>query len=123
MAKILVVEDDDQIRTLIKRMLEGENEYDVSEAQNGDEAIKLVRKTEYDLIITDIIMPEKEGIETIKEIRQIYPMIKIIAISGGGRIGPYDYLDLAKRLGAKKVFEKPFDLKEMLVAVKELLNA
>ena len=121
MARILVVEDDDQIRTLIKKMLEGEKEYEVAEAENGVVAVKLARKTEFDLIITDIIMPEKEGIETIKEIRQMYPMIKIIAISGGGRIGPYDYLDLAKRLGAKKVLEKPFDLKEMLVAVKELL--
>ncbi len=123
MANILVVEDDDQIRTLIKKMLEGEKTYSVTEAENGEKAIRLAKKTEFDLIITDIIMPEKEGIETIKEIREIYPMIKIIAISGGGRIGPYDYLDLAKRLGAKKVLEKPFDLKEMLVAVKELLNA
>lgn len=121
MPKILIIEDDDQIRTLIKKMLENETDYDVVEAADGNQGIRQFKTHNPDLVITDIIMPDKEGIETIKDLRKEHSEVKIIAISGGGRIGPYDYLDLAKRLGAQKVFEKPFDLKELLMAVNELL--
>jgi DNA-binding NarL/FixJ family response regulator len=66
-------------------------------------------------------MPEKEGLETIQELRRDDPDIKIIAISGGGQIGPADYLDVARRFGAKRTFSKPFNRKELLEAVDELL--
>lgn len=123
MPKILVIEDDDQIRTLIRKMLENETDYNVIEAADGNQGITQFKKHVPDLVITDIIMPDKEGIETIKDLRKEFSEVKIIAISGGGRIGPYDYLDLAKRLGASEVFEKPFDLKELVAAVKKLLTA
>ncbi len=122
MPKILIIEDDDQIRVLIKKMLENEANYEVIEAADGNQGIRQFKQNTIDLVITDIIMPDKEGIETIKELRKEAKDAKIIAISGGGRIGPYDYLDLAKRIGAKRVFEKPFDLKELVEAVKELLS-
>jgi CheY-like chemotaxis protein len=75
-----------------------------------------------DLLITDIIMPEKEGLETIFELRKTYPKLKIIAISGGGRISPSGYLPGAKLLGADMVFEKPLDQKKFLHAIALLLN-
>lgn len=120
MPRILVIDDDDLIRVMLTQMLEDAG-YAVAVAQNGDEGIKLFREQPADLIITDIIMPEKEGWETIVELRRDYPRVKIIAISGGGRIGPYSYLMVAKRFGAERVFTKPLKKEELLKAVRELL--
>ena len=75
-----------------------------------------------DLIVTDIIMPDKEGLESIMDYKQLNPEVKIIAISGGARIGPHTYLKMAEKFGAKKVFSKPFRNKELLDAVEELLS-
>ena len=75
-----------------------------------------------DLVITDLIMPEQEGLETITSLKKEYPGIKIIAISGGGRIGPEAYLPAAQELGADRVFSKPFDVRELAETVKELLS-
>lgn len=121
MARILIIDDDSDIRQMLKQMLNIEG-YDVDEATNGNEAIKIFNDKPADLIITDIIMPDKEGIETIREMRNKYSNIKIIAISGGGRAGPTDYLKIAKTFGANRTFTKPFDRKEFLDCVKELLN-
>jgi YesN/AraC family two-component response regulator len=96
--------------------------FEVTTADDGQKGVKSFREHPADLVITDIIMPEKEGIECIKELKRDFADIKIIAISGGGRIGPFDYLDLAKKFGAKRVFKKPFDWPEMLDAIRELLN-
>jgi DNA-binding NarL/FixJ family response regulator len=85
-------------------------------------SIKLYRANPTDLIITDLIMPEKEGIETIMELKKDFPDVKIIAISGGGRSKPESYLNLAKQLGAKRVFPKPIDREELLNAIRELLG-
>lgn len=120
--RILVVEDDASVREMVKKMLERVG-YDVIEAQNGSEAIERFQKAPTDLIITDIIMPDKEGIETIMELRRDFPDVKIIAISGGGRVGPDWYLTAARKLGAAKTFCKPFDRQEMLDAVHELVRS
>jgi len=121
MAKILIIDDDSQIRFIIRELLENDG-YTVEEASDGDEAIELNHKKAFDLIITDILMPGKEGIQTIQEFRNGSPKVKIIAISGGGHIGPSVYLDMAKKMGADLSIPKPFDLDIFLKKVKELLK-
>jgi len=122
MARILVIDDDVSVRSMLKRILEHDG-HQVSEADDGDVGIKRYRDNPTDLVITDIIMPNKEGIETILELRRDFPDIKIIAISGGGRVGPNDYLNAARLLGAKGTFTKPFDTREVLDTVNQLVSA
>jgi CheY-like chemotaxis protein len=122
MSRILIVDDDLQARAMLRQMLEL-NGYDIVEAVNGNDAIKIYQNNPTDLIITDLIMPEKEGIETIRELRRDFPDVKIIAISGGGRIGPDAYLTLAKKLGASYTLEKPFRQKEILDAIINIMNS
>ena len=98
------------------------NGYEVIEASDGKEGMSLYRKNPTDLIITDLIMPGKDGIEIIQELKKDFPDIKIIAISGGGRIGPQDYLHLAKMLGAQQTLTKPLELPELLKTIKELME-
>ena len=119
--RILVVDDDDQLREMLRKMLEKAG-YEVIEAADGKEALNLQEKSPSDLMITDIIMPEKEGIDTIMDFRMNYPQVRIIAMSGGGRIGPTEYLDMAEKLGADKTFAKPFSSKAMLATIKDLLH-
>jgi len=121
MPNILIIDDDNQFRTMLRKMVE-RNGYEVIEASDGKEGIELYRKNPTDLIITDLIMPEKDGIETIQELKKDFPDIKIIAISGGGRLGPQDYLHLAKMLGAQRTLTKPIELDELLKAIEELLK-
>ena len=118
--KILLIEDEEPMRIVLKNMLEKEG-HDVLEANNGKVGMSLYRENGADLVITDILMPEKEGFETIRELKQENPNVKIIAISGGGAIGPEEYLSIAKRLGVHRTFEKPFNREEILEAVNELL--
>ena len=106
---------------MLKEILEREG-YEVVDAQNGKEAIAIQETHPSDLIITDLIMPEQDGVETIIILTQKNPSTKIIAISGGGRIGPRDYLEMATALGANKTFCKPFKRFEIISAVKELLD-
>jgi len=120
MRRILVVDDDTQIRHMLREILEREG-YEVAVAENGREALALFDRHPTDLIITDLIMPEQDGVETIMEFTQKYPAVKIIAISGGGRIGPRDYLEMATALGARRTFYKPFKRQDILTAVQELL--
>ena len=120
MAKILVIDDDEQVRTMIKLTLEKAG-FDVSEACDGNEAVAVYDPQECDLVITDIVMPGKEGIETIMELKGINPNARIIAISGGGRINPEDYLKWARRFGVTRTFTKPVDRAKLLEAVDELL--
>ena len=109
MARILVIEDDDEVRELLRQILEHVG-YEVEEANDGDEGIKRYRETQSDLIITDIIMPKKEGIETITDLRMEFPDVKVIAISGGGRLGPEPYLEVAQSFGANRIIMKPFSI-------------
>lgn len=121
MAKILIIEDDETVRVVIRRILESKG-YDVVEAEDGRQGLEMYRKENVDLVLTDIVMPNKEGLETIRELRQVTPDVKIIAMSGGGRNSPYDYLNLAKKFGADRLFEKPFEWDELTQAISELLD-
>ena len=93
----------------------------VIEAGNGIDGLAVLPASGVELVITDIVMPGKEGIEVIMEIRRLYPQLKVIAISGGGRVGPTDYLRIASYLGAARVLAKPFSNEDLLTAVNELL--
>ncbi len=121
MATIYVFDDEPSILLMIKKMLEKAG-HEVGIALNGREGMELINEKIPDLIITDIIMPEKEGLETIMELRKKHPGLKIIAISGGGRFGPEGYLPGAKLLGADLVFQKPLVQKEFLNAIASLLD-
>jgi CheY-like chemotaxis protein len=121
MALILIIDDDNQFRAMLREMLERAG-YEVVDAPDGKEGIKLYREKAADLIITDIVMPEKEGIETIMELRRDFPDVKIIAISGGGRLDSGQYLIMAKSLGALYTFTKPVEREKLLQAVEELLK-
>ena len=121
MASILVIDDASEIREILREILEQAGHV-VRIASNGNNAIKLFRKDVTDLVITDILMPEKEGLETIRELRKINPNLKIIAISGGGRINAKSYLAIAKSFGAEKTIPKPFGNRDILNAVDELIT-
>ncbi|HEX7037520.1 MAG TPA: response regulator [Pseudomonadales bacterium] len=121
MTAILVIDDDASVREVVSEMLKLEG-YDVTIAANGREAIRLLDALRFDLVITDLIMPEKEGIETIAEIRRTHARLPILAISGGGRIGPSDYLETARYLGADATLAKPFARQELLTTVDSLLT-
>jgi len=118
--KILIIDDDQQIRKLLRQVMEWAG-YEVIEAEDGREGMLKQGQQHADLVITDLIMPEQEGLETITLLKKQYPEIKIIAISGGGRIGPEAYLPAAQGLGADRVFSKPFDVLHLATTVKELL--
>ncbi len=122
MHSVLVVEDDVQVRTMLRMMLEDAG-YCVREASDGHQAISLHRSCPADLIVTDILMPEKEGLETIMELRTEWPELQIIAITGGGSSDPQSYLELAKKIGAARAFRKPVDQQTLLAAVRELVEA
>lgn len=120
MAKILVIDDDRQVRQMIMLTLQRDG-FTVFEAEDGNQAMEMYRRERFDLVITDIVMPGKEGIETIMEMKGVDPDASIIAISGGGRINPEDYLTWARRFGVDRTFTKPVDRAELLAAVHELL--
>ncbi len=122
MKKILVVDDDDLIRDLIYEILEPQG-YHILLAENGNRALEILDKEEIDLIITDIIMPDKEGIETILEIKKRFPRANIIAMSGGGQLEANSYLSMAKRLGVNATLTKPFTPAKLLSVVQEILEA
>jgi CheY-like chemotaxis protein len=121
MTEILVIDDDSQIRMLLRRILENEG-YIVYEAADGKRGIDLLHIHNIELVITDIIMPEKEGLETILDIRHEFPNMKIIAISGGGKTGLPDFLPAAKKFGAHRTLPKPFGKSELLDAVNGVLE-
>lgn len=119
MQQVLIVDDDDSLRESFRRLLEMKN-LKVLEASDGAQALALLQKEPVGLVITDIFMPYQDGITTIMEIREQYPDMKIIAISGGGRLATVDYLELAKDLGAHHVFQKPFDYDELFAVIEKL---
>ncbi len=120
MACILVVEDDKDLREMLKASLI-KRKYMVLEASNGKEALIRFKPAITDLIITDLIMPDEDGLKVIMKIKSIKPSIRIIAISGGGKAGPVNYLNMAKTLGADEIFPKPFSLADLLKKIDELL--
>jgi len=120
MAKVLVIDDDPGFRRMI-RMILTRMSHDVVEAKDGNEGVENFKAEHPDLVISDIVMPDKEGIETILEIRALAPDAKIIAMSGGGvSVGP-GYLTAALKLGANRILSKPFRPAELTAMVDELL--
>jgi CheY-like chemotaxis protein len=118
---VLVVDDDGGVLKMIELML-GDSGFDVMVAPSGRDGLKALESQAFDLIITDIIMPEMEGIELITHLRTTRPDIPILAISGGGRSRNFDFLKFAKKLGAKAVLEKPFRRDGLLEAVNKALS-
>ena len=121
MARILIIDDEPQIRSMLKLMLERDG-YEVAEAPDGIEGIRTYRQNPADLIITDLIMPNKDGIGVILDLKKEFPNVKIIAMSGGGLNKPEGYLKGAKKLGAACTLTKPIDRGEMLKAIKDVLT-
>jgi two-component system response regulator (stage 0 sporulation protein F) len=121
MATILLVEDDDLVRDMLAQMLERAS-HTLITATNGEEAVEMLKSTEPDIMITDIIMPKKSGITLISEVKNKHPDMEIIAISGGGRLDPTGYLDLSESIGATVSFEKPVDKLALLMAIDLLLQ-
>jgi DNA-binding response OmpR family regulator len=117
--RILVIDDDDLVRKTIKLGLEAAH-YQVEEATDGAIGLEIASQGAFDLVITDILMPNKEGIETIQELRREKPAVKIIAISGGDRRGG-SFLEVAAKLGADKALRKPFRPQELLDCIQDVL--
>ena len=120
MASILVIEDDVYVMGMLRQVLEREG-HEVTAALNGSEGLACYRERPADLVITDMIMPGKGGMETIMELRRFFPEVKLIAISGGGRVGAETHLKVAGQLGALTTFTKPVRLNSLLRAVHQIL--
>lgn len=119
--RILIIDDEPTVLEMLRTFLERRG-FEVAAAVDGAEGLEAHRDTPVDLVVTDILMPQKEGFETIREFRQQYPDVKIVAISGGGRNEPHTYLKFAKSFGAHRTFPKPLDLDALLVSINELLS-
>jgi CheY-like chemotaxis protein len=119
---IHIVDDEALIRELFRRILENEG-YEVTDSPDGNAALAMCRERPPELIITDLIMPDKEGIETIIELKRDFPAVKIIAISGGGRVTATEYLELAETFGANMTLSKPISRDELLTAVQRVLDS
>jgi len=120
MKRILIIDDEEMMRGMLRQLLEREG-YEVVDAADGAEGLNIHGRHPVELVITDLIMPDKEGLETILEFKQNYPDVKVIAMSGGGKIGPDNYLNLAEKFGAQFTLTKPFLMKDVLEAVGQLL--
>jgi CheY-like chemotaxis protein len=121
MPGILLVEDDRDLREMLKISL-SKRGFIVLEAENGKDAIIRFKPAITDMVVTDLIMPDEDGLKVIIQFREKKPAIKIIAISGGGKAGPGSYLNLAKALGADAIFSKPFSLNDLISKIEDLLN-
>ncbi len=121
MNSILIIDDEESARDLLRRLLEQEG-YEVSAAKNGQEGVETFRKQRFDLVITDMVMPVKDGLKTILELRQEDPAIPIIAISGGGAIAKERYLNVAGYVEGVYTLPKPFTRLELLAGVNALFR-
>ncbi len=121
MPGVLIVEDEKELREMLKISL-ARRKFTVLEAENGRDAIAHFKPSITDLVVTDLIMPDEDGLKVIMKLRELKPAIKIIAISGGGKAGPGSYLSLAKALGADATFSKPFSVNDLVSRIEELLE-
>jgi CheY-like chemotaxis protein len=121
MPGVLIVEDDKELREMLKMSLLRSG-FTVLEAGNGKEAITHFKPSLTDLVVTDLIMPEEDGLKVVIKLRELKPSIKIIAISGGGKVGPGSYLNLAKALGADAIYSKPFSINDLTAKIEQLLE-
>ncbi|MDH3602932.1 MAG: PAS domain-containing protein, partial [Candidatus Tectomicrobia bacterium] len=119
--RILLIDDDDQLRGGVRHMLESEG-YEIVEARNGKEGFRQYQVEPADLVITDILMPEQEGVKTIQELRRDFPDVRIVAISGGIQSGHMNVLDIARRLGAQRTLQKPFSRDELMIMIRDVLQ-
>jgi DNA-binding response OmpR family regulator len=123
MNSVLVIDDDPKVRGALAQAFKRAG-YEVLDAADGRQGIDLYRERHADLVVTDILMPEKDGWDTISELRSGFPEARIIAISGGGpNLGPYTCLTVGKQLGADRVLLKPFKLEDLINVAGELLSA
>jgi two-component system, chemotaxis family, chemotaxis protein CheY len=116
MLRILVVDDEDAFRALLIRVLSAHG-YEVREARDGQEALTVYAEFPADVVVLDIFMPRKEGLETIKELRQLAPQVKIVVVTGGWDQIDMNLLDVAKKLGADEALQKPFRVEALLAAI------
>jgi Response regulator containing CheY-like receiver, AAA-type ATPase, and DNA-binding domains len=121
MPGVLIVEDDKELREMLKLSLLRRN-FTVLEAENGKAAITHFKPLITDIVVTDLIMPEEDGLKVVIKLRELKPSIKIIAISGGGKVGPGSYLNLAKALGADAIYSKPFSINDLITKIEQLLD-
>jgi len=122
MESILVIDDDPQICQLLEEVLRDEG-YSVSSADSVEKGLPNYPKSTLSLIVTDVLMPNREGLETIRELRRNNPRMKILAISGGLEQGGMDVLEIAKRFGADRVLKKPFEMREFLNVIQGILQS
>jgi len=118
--RVLLVDDDELLREALHQILVRAG-YDVHDASNGKVAVREYRRQRCDVVIMDIVMPDEEGLGTIRELRRVDPNVKIIAISGGGLGKAGDYLGIAKMLGAMRTLAKPFVPEALLAMIAEVL--
>ncbi|MES2572712.1 MAG: response regulator [Verrucomicrobiota bacterium] len=121
MARILLIEDDNQLRPLLFGMLQVAG-HEVVQASNGKEGLHAFNEWEPEIVITDLMMPEKDGLEIIMELRRKYPKLQIIAMSGGIELTKLNLLPVAQKLGAVRTLAKPFRPRQLLEAVAEALE-
>jgi CheY-like chemotaxis protein len=120
LARILLIDDNPAVLRVLHNLFLAEG-HSVEDAPDSATGVMKHHEHPFDLIITDIVMPEKEGISTIIELRHEYRDLKIIAMSGGGEFEPYGYLDIARRVGADRTIAKPFSAKEIMEVVNDVL--
>jgi DNA-binding NtrC family response regulator len=121
MARILIIDDEESVRITLSKTLKAAR-HDIHEASDGDVALKILTEQKIDLVITDIVMPNREGVETMRAIRANWPRIKVIAMSGGERIRTPEFLKEAGELGVSELLKKPFSMSELQHTVSTVLD-
>ena len=121
MASLLVVDDDAAFRAAVRRALSGAGHV-IEEAADGRQALKALDAARPDLVVTDIIMPDSDGIELIAALKKVHPGVRVLAISGRGNMGPLDLLKMASVVGADATLPKPLSGDELLEAVEKLVG-
>ncbi|MES2638748.1 MAG: response regulator [Myxococcota bacterium] len=122
MARVLVIDDNEDLRELMQMMLEGAG-YTIELAADGQAGMAAQRAQPADLVVTDLFMPAQDGIETILQLRSEFPNVKVLAVSGGGKVSQaQSYLQIAKQIGADAILSKPFEQEDLLRTVRELLG-
>lgn len=122
MSRVLLIDDDAELRAALAEALL-EAGFEVVEASDGARGVRIQRENPVDVVVSDIFMPEQEGIETMSKLRSMYPALRIIAISGGvAKSGNYNYLPVAMDMGADRCLQKPFKIAQLLSTIRELLD-